>query len=62
LEFEDDGGDALKVHLEAKGGTDEYFVREDGANGKKLQAFGPFTASEPNKQACIIDYSGPPKS
>ena len=56
LEFEDDDGDSLKVHLKPKGSTDEYFVIETATN-KKLQAFGPFKATQPNQQSCILDYT-----
>ena len=54
LKFEKDDGNALEVHLEAKGGTDEYFVI-DTATNKRLLAFGPFTVT-PGPQSCEVDY------
>lgn len=65
LEFEDDAGTTLKVHLEDKG-QGEYFVIDDATN-KRLQAFGDegknvFRETNPTKTSCEIGYKGKAKT
>ena len=64
LEFEDDGGTTLNVHLDPKG-KGEYFVIDDSTN-KKLMAFGDkgknmFRETNPTKKSCEIGYKGKAK-
>lgn len=61
LEFEDDNGKPLAVHLKAKGsGTGEYFVINDVGNNR-IQTYQDgnkniFRETNPNTKSCEVSY------
>ncbi len=61
LEFEDDNGNPLAVHLDAKGsGKGEYYVINDDTNDR-IQTYQDgnkniFRETNPNTESCEVSY------